>query len=147
MAVPSADFGYRSNPGLEDRLTGSSYDGLLLFGRVLMALIFVQSGFGKLLDIDGFTASLAGKGVPLAGIFGVIGPGVEILWRSCCAARITNSLCGSFDCCIHYCGDSHISSILGILGCCTPSSGSKFHEECLHHWRVPAPGRGGWGPV
>ena len=77
MAVPSADFGYRSNPGLEDRLTGLSYDGLLLFGRVLMALIFVQSGFGKLLDIDGFTASLAGKGVPLAGIFGVIGPGVE----------------------------------------------------------------------
>ena len=42
-----------------------------------MALIFVQSGFGKLLDIDGFTASLAGKGVPLAGIFGVIGPCVE----------------------------------------------------------------------
>ena len=41
MAVPSADFGYRSNPGLEDRLTGLSYDGLLLFGRVLMALIFV----------------------------------------------------------------------------------------------------------
>jgi hypothetical protein len=38
MAVPSADFGCRSNPGLEDRLTGLSYDGLLLFGRVLMAL-------------------------------------------------------------------------------------------------------------
>ncbi|MFZ2142549.1 MAG: hypothetical protein WAV78_37365 [Xanthobacteraceae bacterium] len=47
MAVPSTDFGYRSNPRLEDRLTGSSYDGLLLFGRILMALIFVQSGFGK----------------------------------------------------------------------------------------------------
>ena len=77
MAVPSADSGYRSNPGLEDRLTGSSYDGLLLFGRILMALIFVQSGFGKLLDIGGFTASLASKGVPLAGIFGVIGPCVE----------------------------------------------------------------------
>jgi len=34
MAVPCADFGDRSNPGLEDRLTGLSYDGLLLFGRV-----------------------------------------------------------------------------------------------------------------
>ena len=56
MAVPSTDFGYRSNPRLEDRLTGSSYDGLLLFGRILMALIFVQSGFGKFLDIGGFTA-------------------------------------------------------------------------------------------
>jgi putative oxidoreductase len=77
MAVPSADFGYRSNPGLEDRLTGLSYDGLLLFGRVLMALIFVQSGFGKLLDIGGFAASLASKGVPLAGIFGMIGACVE----------------------------------------------------------------------
>src|ERR1700730_15207371 len=77
MAVPSADFGYRSNPGLEDRLTGLSYDGVLLFGRVLMALIFVQSGLGKLLDIGGFTASLASKGVPLASVFGVAGPCVE----------------------------------------------------------------------
>ena len=77
MAVPSTDFGYRSNPRLEDRLTGSSYDGLLLFGRILMALIFVQSGFGKFLDIGGFTASLASKGVALAGIFGVIGSCVE----------------------------------------------------------------------
>jgi putative oxidoreductase len=42
-----------------------------------MALIFVQSGFGKLLDIGAFSASLAGKGVPFASAFGVIGPCVE----------------------------------------------------------------------
>ena len=40
MGVASADFGYRSNPGLEDRLTRLSYDGVLLLGRVLMALFF-----------------------------------------------------------------------------------------------------------
>jgi hypothetical protein len=37
MAVPSADFGYRSNPGLEDRLTGLSYDGVL--GFLLLAAV------------------------------------------------------------------------------------------------------------
>ena len=56
---------------------GLSHDALLLFGRVIMALIFVRSGFGKLLDIGAFSASLAGKGVPLASAFGVIGACVE----------------------------------------------------------------------
>jgi putative oxidoreductase len=49
----------------------------LLLGRVLMAFIFVQSGFGKLLHMGGFSASLASKGVPLADVFGVVGPCVE----------------------------------------------------------------------
>jgi putative oxidoreductase len=52
-------------------------DALLLFGRVLLALIFVQSGFGKLLDIGGFSASLAGKGVPAASLLATIGACVE----------------------------------------------------------------------
>jgi putative oxidoreductase len=60
-----------------DRRGQTSHDALLLFGRVIMALIFVQSGFGKLLDIGAFSASLAGKGVPFASVLGVIGPCFE----------------------------------------------------------------------
>jgi putative oxidoreductase len=54
-----------------------SHDAILLIGRVLMAYIFVQSGFFKLLDVGSFTASLAGKGVPLASALGVVAPCVE----------------------------------------------------------------------
>ena len=61
----------------EDPSSQNSRDALLLFGPVLLALIFVQSGFGKLLDIGGFSASLAGKGVPVASFFATIGAGVE----------------------------------------------------------------------
>ena len=77
MATSPTDFEYYRSAAGADRFGRTSYDALLLFGRVFMALIFVQSGFGKLLDIGAFTASLTGKGVPLAGFFGVVGPGVE----------------------------------------------------------------------
>jgi putative oxidoreductase len=60
-----------------DRFAAQAHDGLLLVARVLMAYIFIKSGFGKLMDIGAFTASLAGKGVPMATVFGVIGPCVE----------------------------------------------------------------------
>ena len=37
-------------------------DGVLLLARILLAAIFVQSGFGKLMGFEGFAASLAAKG-------------------------------------------------------------------------------------
>ena len=76
MTSSSFNIEYHAGAVPADRW-GLSHDALLLFGRVIMALIFVQSGFGKLLDIGAFSASLAGKGVPFAGAFGVIGPCVE----------------------------------------------------------------------
>ena len=60
-----------------DPLDENLRDALLLFGRALLALIFVQSGFGKLFDISGFSASLAGKGVPVASFLATIGACVE----------------------------------------------------------------------
>jgi putative oxidoreductase len=66
---------YRHFP--KDHLGPISHDALLLLGRVIMALIFVRSGFGKLLDIDAFAASLAAKGVPFASALAVIGASVE----------------------------------------------------------------------
>jgi putative oxidoreductase len=42
-----------------------SDDFALLIGRVAIALLFLPSGFGKLIGFFGFAASLAGKGLPV----------------------------------------------------------------------------------
>ena len=55
----------------------SGQDLLLLAARLLLAAIFIHSGFGKLLDRGAFTTSLAGRGVPMAGVVAVIGAAVE----------------------------------------------------------------------
>jgi putative oxidoreductase len=54
-------------------------DGLLLLARFALAPIFVQSGYGKLVDLAGFTAGLASLGVPLPGLLGPSGGAVEFL--------------------------------------------------------------------
>jgi len=58
-------------------------DGVLLLSRILLAAIFVQSGFGKLLRFEGFAASMAAKGLPL-----------PFLWAiAAVAAEFGGSLC------------------------------------------------------
>jgi putative oxidoreductase len=52
-------------------------DTLLLLGRVVLGVIFVNSGLHKLLALDGFAASLAAKGVPFASAFAPLGACVE----------------------------------------------------------------------
>jgi putative oxidoreductase len=54
-------------------------DALLLFARLAIAAIFVQSGYGKLVDLGGFTAGLASQGVPLPGLLGPSGAAIEFL--------------------------------------------------------------------
>jgi putative oxidoreductase len=39
-----------------------------LVGRVLLALIFIQAGFGKIGGYDGTAAYMAGKGLPMIGV-------------------------------------------------------------------------------
>jgi putative oxidoreductase len=41
-----------------------SEDAALLFGRLLMAALFLPSGFNKLMTFSAFSASLAAKGMP-----------------------------------------------------------------------------------
>jgi putative oxidoreductase len=41
-----------------------SEDAALLFGRVLIAALFLPSGYSKLMAFSAFATSLAGKGVP-----------------------------------------------------------------------------------
>jgi len=70
---------YRSSYGTigrEDRSTASQHL-LLLLGRLALGTIFVQSGFGKLINPGGFTASLEAMGLPMASILAVAGAGVE----------------------------------------------------------------------
>ena len=63
-------------PAAYDGLGGAG-DLLILVGRVLMGQIFVVSGFGKLMGLSGFAASLAKNGVPAPDIVSVIAACVE----------------------------------------------------------------------
>ena len=40
-------------------------DAALAIGRIVLVIIFIFSGFGKLMDISGTAAYIAGKGLPL----------------------------------------------------------------------------------
>jgi putative oxidoreductase len=52
-------------------------DALLLLGRVLLGGIFVVSGYGKLMGLAAFAASLEKNGVPYASMLAPVGAGVE----------------------------------------------------------------------
>lgn len=52
-------------------------DALLLLGRVLLGSIFVVSGYGKVMGVAAFAASLEKNGVPYAATLAPIGAGVE----------------------------------------------------------------------
>ena len=60
-----------------DRAAVGGQDTLLLLARLALGAIFVQSGFGKLTDLAGFTAGLEGMGVPLAAVLAPLGAVVE----------------------------------------------------------------------
>lgn len=57
-----------SHPALSglDGVAANTTDALLLIGRIMLGLIFLRSGFGKMLDIGAFGASLSARGVPAA---------------------------------------------------------------------------------
>jgi putative oxidoreductase len=71
----------RPAPGSASRAdqaaAGGPEDVLLLLARVALGAIFVQSGFGKLAGLAGFTAGLEGMGVPLAAVLAPLGATVE----------------------------------------------------------------------
>jgi putative oxidoreductase len=60
-----------------DGIARRSRDGLLVLGRILLGGIFVLSGYGKLMGLSAFAASLEGKGVPFASVMAMIGAPVE----------------------------------------------------------------------
>src|SRR5262249_17297849 len=55
-----------SHPALSgaDSVANSTADIVLLLGRILLGIIFVRSGFGKLFDIPGVMATFPPRGIP-----------------------------------------------------------------------------------
>lgn len=60
-----------------DRLAAMWSDFLLLAARVLIGWIFISSGFGKLMNIPGFVATMPRRGLPE--FLGYIAPFVEFI--------------------------------------------------------------------
>jgi len=76
-STPNAVSSTESSHSRSDWIASPGASFLLLLGRVLMGAIFVQSGFGKLMGLDGFANMLAQRGVPMPSVFAPIGAAVE----------------------------------------------------------------------
>src|SRR6185437_4887714 len=61
----------------EARTVALQNDPMMLLGRILLGGIFVVSGYGKLMGLAAFAASLEKNGVPFASTMAPIGAGVE----------------------------------------------------------------------
>jgi putative oxidoreductase len=53
-------------------------DALALVGRILLGLIFVLSGFKKLMAFSGLVASISGKGLPMPEVLAVLTIAIEL---------------------------------------------------------------------
>ena len=60
-------------------MTICANDVALLAGRLAVASLFLPAGIGKLFNIDGFTAMLAGKDVPFPEFLAILGVAAEIV--------------------------------------------------------------------
>ena len=58
--------------------TTPAQDALALFGRVLIALLFVPAGWGKIAGFAGTVGYIASKGVPLPEVCAAIAIGAEL---------------------------------------------------------------------
>ena len=61
-----------------DRAQGGAHV-VVLIGRIAIAVLFVPSGFSKLMNLPGFITSMDGRGVPLAPILAPLGAAIEFL--------------------------------------------------------------------
>jgi putative oxidoreductase len=60
-----------------DQVAADWGNALWLIARVLISVIFVQSGLGKLMDLGVFSATLADAGVPMSSVLGPIAAVIE----------------------------------------------------------------------
>jgi putative oxidoreductase len=60
-----------------DQIAADTGNALWLLGRVMIGIIFVQSGFEKLMDLGGFATMLGNRGVPMAEVLAPIGASIE----------------------------------------------------------------------
>jgi putative oxidoreductase len=66
-----------------DGLAERNRDWVLLLARILLAAIFVQSGFGKLTHFAAFAHSMAAKGLPLPILWALAGIATEFFGSLC----------------------------------------------------------------
>ena len=60
-------------------MTARTKDMALLAARLSVAALFLPAGIGKLFNLSGFAASLAGKGVPFPDLLATLGGAAEIV--------------------------------------------------------------------
>ena len=71
------------NPSFFESLAERNRDGVLLLARILLAAIFIQSGFGKLSHFAAFADSMTGKGLPLPFLWALAAVAAEFLGSLC----------------------------------------------------------------
>jgi len=64
-------------------LAARNRDWVLLLARILLAAIFVQSGFGKLTHFAAFADSMAAEGLPLPILWALAGVAAEFFGSLC----------------------------------------------------------------
>lgn len=79
MSRTSDDVAHHDTRPLIDQIAADWGNALWLVGRILVAAIFIQSGWGKLMDLGGFGAMLDGAGLPLSSVLAPIGAVVEFV--------------------------------------------------------------------
>ena len=63
---------------IENNLNPNIVNSAALVGRILLALIFITSGFGKITEFDGIAGYIASKGLPLPQLATIIAIAVEL---------------------------------------------------------------------
>jgi putative oxidoreductase len=66
------------NANLQTSGNGVAADTAALVGRILLAMIFILSGYGKIVGFAGTAAYMAGKGVPFADLLAALSVAVEL---------------------------------------------------------------------
>ena len=77
MSGMSDRVGHFDSRPLIDQVAADWGNALWLIARVLISVIFVQSGLGKLMDLDVFSVTLADAGVPMSSVLGPIAAVIE----------------------------------------------------------------------
>ena len=55
-----------------------THDLVICLGRILLCVLFITAGFGKLFTIDAFAANMASKGMPFPALFPIIAIVIEL---------------------------------------------------------------------
>lgn len=62
----------------DDRSLYAIHDGAALVGRILLAVLFIWSGFGKLTGFEGVVGGIAAKGLPMPTVLAAIAVAIEL---------------------------------------------------------------------